>query len=293
MTGRKRSRDELEDETITDHPPLTQRQILEGLNNLWHNGSIETFNALIDQLHDINTIYGYDETHQRIEKDRRAIRRSTALKTLQDVAERELETDDTVKIKLPRFEPHVIISNDSNFTSMLQHRYRQFLQLGSPAGVRSLVKNVRRYYLLVAMQEHEMEHGPMDEDYSITMVGNSCWTPAEKRKFFMAVERCSRGDVSEISRRLGPTKTVAEVGAYLNLLDAAAKAIGKSDQDETYTAREMSDLFLMQENRMAMLLESKLETESFAKHQDLINQEIVQKSMELFEIWNFSSLTRM
>ncbi|EPB84883.1 hypothetical protein HMPREF1544_08385 [Mucor circinelloides 1006PhL] len=296
MASRKRSRDQVEkDEAHQDPHLLTKFQIVHGLNTTWNNNPTpEAFNALIDQLHDINSVYVTEHIRKRKEKINKALRKSNKLTSLQNIAELEQEGYDSVTLKLPHFDHHPIVMGEgSSFTSAIQHRYQQFKKMGSPTGLKCLSKDVRTYYLYQAMQEHEAEHGPMDEDYALSMVGNSCWTPTEKRKFFMAVERCSRGDVVEISRRVGPTKTIAEVGAYLNLLDGAAKAIGGYEPDEKYTAREMSDLFLMQETRMALILEAKLETETYAKDQELMKQESIQKSLELFEIWNFSSITRI
>ncbi|KAK4509799.1 uncharacterized protein ATC70_007103 [Mucor velutinosus] len=296
MTSRKRSRDQVEeDEAHQDPRLLTRMQIVHGLNNIWHSHpTAETHNALVDQLKDIGYVYFNEYVRRPKDKHLQAIRKSNTLTSLQDIAELEHERYDSDKLKLPRFDHHPIVVAESNhFISAIQHRYRNFKRMGSPTGLKSLSNHVRRYYLYQAMQEHEMEHGPMDEDFALSMVGNSCWTPTEKRKFFMAVERCGRGDVVEISRRVGHTKTIAEVGAYLNLLDGAAKAIGGYEPDEKYTAREMSDFFLMQETRMALILEAKLETESYAKHQELMQHESIQKSLELFEIWNFSSITRI
>ncbi|KAL9543561.1 hypothetical protein MBANPS3_008058 [Mucor bainieri] len=306
MTSRKRSRDQVEedDKAQLDPRQLTNSQLVSGLNGLWHPHPQlpEAHNAVVDQLHDIIHV---DITQPALRKPKakhqRIFRKSLLLTSLQGVAEMEHERFDSDTLKLPRFDYHPIIVGEqgNRFSSALQHRYRRFQQMGSPTGLKSLQKQVRKYYLYQAMQEHEMEHGPMDEDFQVSMVGNSCWTPSEKKRFFMAVERCSRGDVAEISRRVGPTKTVAEVGAYLNMLDSAARAIGGYEPDEKYAAREMSNLFLMQEARMALILEAKLETESYAKDQALIQQqqqqqqEIIQKSLELFEIWNMSSMTRI
>ncbi|GAN04324.1 hypothetical protein MAM1_0060c03784 [Mucor ambiguus] len=297
MTSRKRSRDQVENDEAHQVPRLlTKSQIVHGLNSIWHSHpTAETHNALIDQFNDINCVYATKRTRRAKYKHLKVTRKSTVVTSLQDVAELEHKGYNSDTLKLPRFGYHPIIVGEegNHFTSAIQHRYLNFKQMGSPTGLKSLSKHVRKYYLYQAMQEHEIEHGPMDEDFALSMVGNSCWTPAEKRKFFMAVERCSRGDVVEISRRVGPTKTIAEVGAYLNLLDGAAKAVGGYGPDEKYAAREMSDLFLMQETRMALILEAKLETESYAKNQELMQQESIQKSLELFEIWNFSSITRI
>ncbi|KAI8640401.1 hypothetical protein BD408DRAFT_419831 [Parasitella parasitica] len=289
MTGRKRSREEAED----DSNGLSSFQLVDGLNNIWNNGSSESYNGLIDEYHDLTTVYRRPVARKRKEDDRKSIHTAKIFKNLQEVAAQEQARVDDTKFKLPTFDQHPMIANGHTITSMLQHRYRQFSSVGSPTGIKSLPKDLRKYYLFWAMQEDEMMNGPVDRDDAMTVVGRSCWTPAEKRRFFMAVERCSRGDVAEISRRLGPTKTVAEVGAYLNLLDGAAKAIGGNVSDESYSAREMSSVFLMQESRMAAILEARLETETYAKHQELMNQEVAQKALGLFEIWNFSSLARI
>jgi hypothetical protein len=79
------------------------------------------------------------------------------------------------------------------------------------------------------------------------------------------------------------------------LLDKAAKGLDiETEWCDTYSAREMSTFFLVQEEVVAATLEHKLETESFAKHRELLNEnELVQKSLEIFDVWNMSSLTRL
>ncbi|KAI8377108.1 hypothetical protein EDC96DRAFT_494486 [Choanephora cucurbitarum] len=128
------------------------------------------------------------------------------------------------------------------------------------------------------------------------MVGQSCWTPEEKERFFCALERCSRHDLDEISRRIGPTKTVVEVAAYMDLLDAAAKGLDMPvEWTDAYSAREMSPIFILQEQQMAHALEQRLETETHAKHQALLTEpsDDIDKALELFELWQLSSLTRL
>lgn len=47
---------------------------------------------------------------------------------------------------------------------------------------------------------------------------NVLWTSEEKEKFFTALARCSRGNLLEISQRIG-SKSLAEVTAYVGLLE--------------------------------------------------------------------------
>jgi hypothetical protein len=65
--------------------------------------------------------------------------------------------------------------------------------------------------------------------------------------------------------------------------------------DDSYSAREMSPLFILQENRFAETVQSVLELEMFAKHQSILNSppECLQRAMEFFDIHNTSALNSL
>jgi hypothetical protein len=60
---------------------------------------------------------------------------------------------------------------------------------------------------------------PKEKTFHLTgsPVLNSWWSADEKERFFTALARCGRGNLSEVSRRVG-TKSLAEVTAYVGLL---------------------------------------------------------------------------
>ncbi|KAI9481217.1 MAG: hypothetical protein EXX96DRAFT_207318 [Benjaminiella poitrasii] len=185
------------------------------------------------------------------------------------------------------------------YKSVLQSRYENYIASGINDGLERLDSNIRNYYTYLALSEYELENGPIeDDDYELSIVDGSCWTPAEKKRFFVAIERSNRGDLTEIARRVGPTKTVNEVAAYLNLLDKASKSLNKNSDESykvRYAAREMSPLFMIQETKIASVLEEEIEMEKYTEHQRLLvkskDNSSLKRALELFEVWNMSSLT--
>lgn len=296
MSKRKRTTEESSDTDEESSTELTDFQIVEGLSHFWAPGSIECFNYAVDALRSVRKnpprpptdkegTYKYGQIHHRYSD-------------WIDFCNFEDNCNKLGNLNIEfKKEPFVNVCLNK-FMTRLQFRYLEFLKRDSPIGLSSLDLNLKRYFLFVSMAEHEAQQGSLDDDYELSMIGDACWTPAEKRRFFDAVERCSRGDVVEISRRVGPTKTTVQVGAYLNLLDEASKGLREETtiwDDERYSAREMSPLFMVQETRMSAFLNDTLETESHAKHQELLTRDHdkVTKALELFEVWNMSSLTRL
>jgi hypothetical protein len=53
---------------------------------------------------------------------------------------------------------------------------------------------------------------------SSSVVMNSIWSADEKERFFTALARCGKGNLPEVSRRVG-SKSLAEVVVYAGLLD--------------------------------------------------------------------------
>jgi hypothetical protein len=297
MTKRKRPINEpsvVDEESASQ---LTPFQIVRGLTHFWAPGSRTCFNYVLETLRSVERkpaepIPIKQRTYKRLAAYRRKYRDLRKICQIEEFYNKlgSQKIDYTIGIPV-----NVAPNKDM---SKLQQRHFQFLARDSPSGLSTLDANLKRYFLFVSMAEHESQQGSLDDNYELSMVDGVYWTPAEKRRFFDAVERCSRGDVIEISRRVGPTKTTAQVAAYLNLLDEAAKGL-KGEivpyDDERYSAREMSPLFMVQETRMSTLLMDTLETESHAKHQQLLasNHEKVTKALDMFEVWNMSSLSRL
>lgn len=55
-----------------------------------------------------------------------------------------------------------------------------------------------------------------------SFVVHTPWTAEEKAKFFTALARCGKGNLSEVAKRIG-TKGLVEVTAYVGLLDEAVE----------------------------------------------------------------------
>ncbi|KAI7900001.1 uncharacterized protein BX663DRAFT_554450 [Cokeromyces recurvatus] len=318
-TIRKRLRSDSEEDESNQGPiyasDLKQEIVLQGLYRLWNLNSPKAYQLLYDELQRLYIIA--KEPNLKIKRIKH--RHPTIPKPVKSLIDPLLRAVQMEEFKdqlhddngVPNFahlqhhlqpnskkrDDSMVSCDNQKYLSQLQDRYKKFIVNDKRTGLGALDKNIRNYYMYLALEEHEMKNGPLDdEEYELSIVDGSCWTPAEKKRFFLAVERCTRGDVVEIARRVGPTKTVNEVAAYLNLLDAASNCIG-NDPDESYkiqySAKEMSPLFMMQETRMATLLEEKIEIENYDRHQRLIqdNNPTLEKAMELFEVWNMSSLT--
>jgi hypothetical protein len=56
------------------------------------------------------------------------------------------------------------------------------------------------------------------QSLSSSVVMNSIWSADEKERFFTALARCGKGNLPEVSRRVG-SKSLAEVVVYIGLLD--------------------------------------------------------------------------
>jgi hypothetical protein len=89
---------------------------------------------------------------------------------------------------------------------------------------------------------------------------NTLWSANEKERFFTALARCGKGNLSEVSRRVG-TKSLAEVAAYVDLLDEETKLSkhglrrhGQFDMDLIPAAMEINDNWLAFEEKMAIEL---------------------------------------
>ncbi|RCH79794.1 hypothetical protein CU098_000327, partial [Rhizopus stolonifer] len=253
-------------------------------------GSTSFYNSLVQDLAELHA-----STHPISKKPKRDVRGvSLKLRSLLDVAQSEHDKDNTLTTKVTRsckYTLHPVLQQQQHrYMSQLQHRHTMFCQYGTKTGLSSLPDRVRRYYLFLSLEQQE----DRDNEFGLSMVGDTCWTPSEKSRFFCALERCGK-DIQAISQRVGPTKTVVQVAAYLDMLDMAAKKSDPVEINEAYSAREMSPLFILQENIMASTLEQLLETESHAKHQSLLSDPptILENALDVMEVWNMSSLTRL
>ncbi|GAA5810232.1 hypothetical protein MFLAVUS_011021 [Mucor flavus] len=168
------------------------------------------------------------------------------------------------------------------------NQYCSLLQLKHQEKAQPMDDVMKRYFRAVSILEHEHEHGSLkDDQFEVSMVGNSCWVPSEKKKFFLALERCGKRG-KDIAKRIGPTKTEAEVVEYLHLLQTVSRDV-VDPKVRPFTAREMSPICIAQEEHMAALIQDKLQVESYGKHLEYVDQ----PQNDLFELWNMSSLTRI
>lgn len=171
--------------------------------------------------------------------------------------------------------PHLLCSS-------LQARY-----MNDP--LPTMCPRMKKYFRAITILEYEHDHGLIsDTEFGSSLLGETCWTPSEKKRFFLALERCGRNNFTEIARRVGPTKTPAQVNEFLQFLHHASQGIG-SLPIQHLSAREMTPLYIVQEQHMAKLINDALEVESYGNHLNYLDR----PENELLEIWNLSSLTRL
>jgi hypothetical protein len=177
----------------------------------------------------------------------------------------------------------------------LQKRLLQASTRTAGPSFKELPSDWKAYFLLTAISEHEQDQGGgEDGGLEASMVGGSYWTTYEKNRFFVALDRCGRHCVHDIAKRVGPTKTIQEVAVYLNILDQLAKVSPKEQNAKLDPcAREMSPMFIMQEEQMASKLVKHLETESYKKHLELVSSKQYEYTEQLFDLRNMSSLTKL
>ncbi|KAG2207979.1 hypothetical protein INT47_010963 [Mucor saturninus] len=170
----------------------------------------------------------------------------------------------------------------NNLCSTLQKRY-----FDNPSP--TMTPRMKKYFRAIAVLEYEHDHGLIaDTEFGASVLGETCWTPGEKKRFFLAIERCGKNNISEISRRVGPTKTPVQVYEFQQCLQEAAQAIGPLPIDHL-SAREMTPFYIDQEEAMASSVKDALEVESYGKHLQYTDRSEIQ----LLEMWNLSSLTRL
>src|ERR1700731_2965256 len=72
-------------------------------------------------------------------------------------------------------------------------------------------------------------------------VFNTLWTADEKDKLFTALARCGKGDLKQVSQRVG-SKSLVEVAAYVGLLDEETewrRKRAKSKRDRVFEHARM------------------------------------------------------
>jgi hypothetical protein len=110
---------------------------------------------------------------------------------------------------------------------------------------------------------------------------NTLWTGEEKEKFFTALARCGKGNLSEISRRVG--KSLVEVTAYVGLLDEATEWRKLNKRHRVFDLRkvpaavEVDDRWLEFEEGMAQNM-NRREKGEVAEEDTILN---VEKANEL------------
>src|SRR5947207_94498 len=110
---------------------------------------------------------------------------------------------------------------------------------------------------------------------------NMRWTGNEKEKFFIALARCGKGNLSEISRRVG--KSLVEVTAYVGLLDEATEWRKQNKRHRVFDLRkvpsavEVDERWMELEERMAQNM-NRREKGDVAQEDTILN---VEKANEL------------
>ena len=98
---------------------------------------------------------------------------------------------------------------------------------------------------------------------------NTLWTTDEKNRFFTALARCGKGNLSEVARRVG-TKSLVEVTAYVGVLDEETTNRKLStlrpkrvyDYSKMPAAIEVDDQWIAFEDRMAAEIGRKTDNET-------------------------------
>jgi hypothetical protein len=299
MLPQKRTALSIEDNVQTDSNQVENhknkkaktKQLLFALNKIWFNGSEAGYKLFAEE-------YKYFTSNSVLNKKKRQPK--TKYKRLKKSIQELIPIENNIPISPAQsrltIEHKPALSIFNRILSSLQHQY---LLSGQTIHLTKLPLHIETYNnFLKECQESDDDEEEKEEEEEFegeTIIGSSCWTPNEKKRFFTALERCSKGDIAEISRRVGPTKTVVEVANYIKVLEAASRVIKKEPMDDEYSAREMSPLFIVQENRFAELLQCMIETKVYAKHQEVLNSqpECLQKALDLFDIFNFSSMSSM
>ncbi|CEG81794.1 hypothetical protein RMATCC62417_15949 [Rhizopus microsporus] len=296
MLPQKRTALSIEDNVQTDSNQVENdknkkaktKQLLLALNKIWFNGSEAGYKLFAEE-------YKYYTSNSVLNKKKRQPK--TKYKRLKKSIQELIPIENNIPISPAQsrltIEHKPAFSIFNRILSSLQHQY---LLSGPTIHLTRLPLHIETYnnFLKECQEsdddEEEEEEGEFKGE---TIIGSSCWTPSEKKRFFTALERCSKGDIAEISRRVGPTKTVVEVANYIKVLEAASRVVKKEPMDDEYSAREMSPLFIVQENRFAELLQRMIETKVYAKHQEVLNSqpECLQRALDLFDILNFSSMS--
>ena len=114
---------------------------------------------------------------------------------------------------------------------------------------------------------------------------NSFWTGEEKDKFFTALARCGKGNLIEVSRRIG-TKSLAEVTAYVGLLDEATERRKRGRRHRVYdltrtpAAVEVDEKWLAFEEKLLLKTKDKSEKVEWNDTDTVFN---IEKANELAE----------
>ena len=86
-------------------------------------------------------------------------------------------------------------------------------------------KRITRYKELLTETETELlAHTPRHSELKDSVVLSTLWTAQEKDNLFTALERCGKGNLPEIVRRVG-SKSLVEVTAYIGILDEETERI--------------------------------------------------------------------
>ncbi|KAI8987062.1 hypothetical protein BDB01DRAFT_895804 [Pilobolus umbonatus] len=149
-------------------------------------------------------------------------------------------------------------------------------------------------------EEYELKNGDVEESgYEVCMIGNSCWTPMEKERFFIGLQRCGKHDIAGICRRIGNTKRECEIAEYIYILETASRELPRSKEEEwedkLYTAREMTPAYQIQELRMSSVLSDKLEEDAYFKHQALLQAkpDELKQAEELIQVLEATNMSKL
>ena len=115
-------------------------------------------------------------------------------------------------------------------------------------------KRIARYKeLLTETQAELLTHTPPHSELKDSVVLSTLWTAQEKDDLFTALERCGKGNLAEVVRRVG-SKSLVEVTAYIGILEEETERIrgqsrGVFEFERVPAAVEVDETWLEVEER--------------------------------------------
>lgn len=139
--------------------------------------------------------------------------------------------------------------------------------------------------LLTETQTEFLVDTPRHSELEDSVVLNTLWTAQEKANLFTALERCGKGNLPEVVRRVG-SKSLVEVTAYIGILDEETErrrgqGRGVFEFERVPAAVEVDDTWLDVEEKYSSEIAKMEDTREInAEEEDADDQEEMILSVE-------------